>query len=261
MGNQKLQTRFVVEVGGLQRKLLSVSEDTTGRLIVRTHAEGTLTYHGDRIVSILRSKHSIHATGQSETQACDIHQTTEFASGTISDQHLLTHAVRDHKLQPIYARQVLDLTDKAVLEPSEKNTIVNMGSFDPTRWILLYALWVTSPEGASSFPRDAKFQVCTKVFKRFALCVPFCFAHGVSGSTGKFSQYVTFKEEHLPPEAAALGHYSHVAGGARTDRARDVILQDFERLIFSEPTSWREFQSMQRPTLARGFPFLAKPEP
>lgn len=120
MGAKKPAIRFVVEIGGALRKLITVREVRNGRLIVMTETGEACTSIDGVHAKLLRTKHTIHPSERSATNANLIHHTTTFEDGQKGEEHLLTHAIRDHRYQPIFFRQIGLTNEMAEKDPRDR---------------------------------------------------------------------------------------------------------------------------------------------
>src|SRR5215203_3847976 len=101
MAKQKPQTRFVIEIDGKLKRLLSIREASTGDLLITTHLAGLHNFErGNR--RIKESRHSLHVSPASEGNT--VHGIVVHEDGSRLDRHLVTNAVRDGRFQPIYVR-------------------------------------------------------------------------------------------------------------------------------------------------------------
>ena len=259
-------TRFVVDIQGQLKRLVSIREAANGRLIIKTTIEGTHALRNGAWDTIENLKHTVHPSGRSETNANLIHGTTVFSSGGTAETHLLTHAVRDDRLQPIYARRVLDLSDGEPPDIRAKDRVFSLGPYDPRKCVLLYQLWVTSRRAAFRFPMSIHYGLHTALFGDFAICLPYCFAPGASDAHGNFKTYGTSSEGRLSPEALAVGHIAgKLSEGAQPHKAIATIIADFKEMAtpMRMPLgSWSvpAFTPSSRWWSGHSVPFSAKPE-
>ena len=235
-------TRFVVQTNSQLRRLVSIHEETTGRLIAKTTIEGTHAVNNGNTSEIENLKHTIHLSGCSQTGANLIHGTTVFLSGEKSETHLLTHAIRDDRLQPIYARRVMDLLPDDEPKLGAQDRILNITAYDPAKSVLLYQLWVTSRRGGFRFPMSIHYGLKTALFGEFALCLAYCFVPGASDKHGNFKSYGTSSEGRLTAEELAVGHVSGISEGSAPETAKATIVTNFKEMLQPARTpfpSWK----------------------
>lgn len=229
MAARKPQTRYVVEIDGQLRRLLSTRERASGDIFVTTHIGGLLRIQkGGGTKSIKESRHSIHVSPRSDTST--VHGVTELEDGTRIERHLSTTAVRDGRVQPIYARSVINPAELPILQLPAKGTVVKLPTYDLRFWTMYYAFWFSRREIGEINPMDGPFSFAIRAYRKFKLYIPICFVPIPSQPTAKLIEYATTTAEMRPAEHAALGNRVGPAEGAPPIAVPGYVIRDFNRL-------------------------------
>jgi hypothetical protein len=231
MAKRKAQVRFVAEIGGELKRLFSVRESPKGDLLITNHTAGLKEEFEGELATIVENRYAVHPSPNSKSGAITVHKKIVFDNGCVEHNHLLTHAMRDGRFQPIYVRCVIDLSkDHHTLVPHPKDEIVTLASYDAADWILYYALWLSPLSVARRFP-CGPYSLRLHWFRKFALLIPYCFIPLQSLSWGQVKDYTTSSAEFLPQEYVDKGFRAGIAQGALPPQAFRTVIHDFNSLI------------------------------
>lgn len=256
---KKPVVRFAVETGGVLRKLISIREVSNGRLIVNTDTGQNCTNFNGAHARLLSTKHTIHPSERSATNANQIHHTTIFEDGRKGEDHLLTHAIRDHRYQPLYFRRIG--ATLGTLKENDRDCVYNLGPYDPKNYTLLISLFVTSPQGAFSFPMSLQYGVRTALFTRFSLIVAYSFVRRPTCRTTAIRSYSSVSPGMLTDAQLALRNKDGITAGGPAKNVRNDILYEFEQVLSTVDADWLTL--LVRPHLRKpsgAISFIAKPE-
>jgi hypothetical protein len=259
----KPETRFVVQIGDDLKRLFSVRQGTNGGLLINSHERGANARVRGRVATIREVKYTVHLSENSLTRATTVHSTTVFWSGEEVHLHLLTHAIRDHRYQPIYVAAPRDPRITPTYTPAPRDKVINLGKYDPSQNELLYAVWLTSHQAGPTFPVAPFYSMESAIFGRFSIVVPYCFVPRPSSKLGFSVGYGSSSSEKMTAAAKAVGHRPGVGEGASQTETPRVIARDFQRLIGPRNVnaSWQEPAPNPVPAAAITPPlgFLPKP--
>ncbi len=229
MGHKPL-TRFVVDIGGELKRLLSVRQVKQGGIILRTYC-GSFEPRNGRLLEVKTAKHSIHPTDRSATGATLVHMTTEYADKSTKEYYLLTHAVRDGCFQPIYSRTVIDprLTD--TLQPHPKDKMVHLGGYDPANTSMHYTIWLSAARAADDFPLHPAYSSAVCSFDRFSLSMVWGFTPVPSKEKGVMIHFMTTSEDRITERERRFGYTTGISPGAFPHEVAATAIYELNHVI------------------------------
>ncbi len=225
MAKQKPSSRFVVQIDGALRRILSIREGSTGDLIVTIHANDMMN-QGKRIKD---SRYSVHASDRGDTST--IHSVTVHDDGSREDRYLSTTALRDGRFQPICTRSSFDPRALPELVLPARGAVVTLPPYHPGICTMYFALWVCSPEIGDTHTPFGPYSLVYWKSRRFTLFIPFCFTASPSGRQIKFVDYVTTTEGKRSAEHLAFGNRVGPAEGQTPPSTPGTIINEFNKVI------------------------------
>jgi hypothetical protein len=169
----KFQTRVVIPIEGVLRRIVSFNERSDGGVDCTNHINGFIHLTEGEACRIWESRYSISVDAKSECGT--VHGTIEHSDGSKLERNISTNAIRDGRYQLILARSL----DRPALLPRlgipAKGPVVEVPSYDPARWALFYQLWFCSRETAKSFPIEGPFGAVRRDYRLLSLFMPVCY--------------------------------------------------------------------------------------
>lgn len=227
MAGKKTSMRFVVEIDGQLRRLFSIQDKGNKGLNITTHIAGLANFEGG-MQRIKESRFSVHVSPNSPANT--FHSTTVLEDRTRVERYLATTAIRSGRFQPLYARSVIRPSSLPTLELPVKGPVIKLRTFNPEKFTMIYALWVSRPATGISFDADLPFDIERHVFEEFEVFIPYCFNRQPSPPHGNLVEYATTTEQKRSFEHAALGNRVGPSEGAPSTAVIGYIVRDFNRL-------------------------------
>lgn len=148
---KKPKTRFVVEYEGKLKERFSIQEESNGDLRLMIKSTDNYTKGLDLISNpepIKVQRYSIHRPVVSKNNVCTIKQTIELKSGKKIETYLLSSAIHENKIIPIYFHLNPDLSlEKYDRQKHNRDTHVNIATINNQKGALLHGVLVTSLDG------------------------------------------------------------------------------------------------------------------
>lgn len=236
MSNRKPPTRFVVEIDGHFKRLFTVREVKQGTIILTTHS-GSVEPRDRSWIEVLNSKHTIHPSGSSASNANMVHLTTNYADGTKRELHLLTHAARDGCFQPIYSRTVIDPRLTPDLVHHDKGKIVNLDSYNPATASMHYTIWLSSAEAADNFPLHPAYSTAVCSFSLFSLNVAWGFTSAPSKARGVLIHFMSASEERITEQERSLDYRIGITPGVEPLETVKCVIHELNHVIEGDARS------------------------
>jgi hypothetical protein len=181
--------------------LFSVAERKGGDLGIYIKAEDCYGV-GENLPKILHQRYSIHMSGESSSGINAIKQTIALDNGeTISTQNYATAVKRDNDFAFAFSSMAPSLEHDKYISTSASKAVIDLGVYDPNRFSLIYAVFVSSARRKFRVPpRPADFSVEQLAFKEFRLTVIWGFALFPSLNIGWRTHGQTIPPEVIPED-------------------------------------------------------------
>jgi hypothetical protein len=196
MGKSKLQTRFVVTIGGVPHKLFSVREVKDGTLVLMLpHDEkiGQPRFDGTMsppppggLFKEVRDHHwSVHPS--SDSLGFTFKQTVEFSDGSKTGVASFITPTPDGLLFPLFGHMTPNLANETLIyRPSQKDCVVFVASYNPRVETLVYFVVVADKASADRMQAIGPLGLCRADFTHFSLVVLYTFMAAVSMPSGYY---------------------------------------------------------------------------
>lgn len=186
----KKRTRFVVEINGKAREILSIIEKSNGQLTLMSgtskyweNEDGTLEEYFEQHYSIHRTKNGLDTT---------ITQKTTLKGGVRHSIVTYIHDTSTHLLWPVFARRPpLFQPDPNKLTTRQKDDVVELGSFNDKLATFFYSVFVTLPNSDLSAVYAAGVQSQIATFTNFRIVVLPMYLNVPTFSSGDVVGYST----------------------------------------------------------------------
>lgn len=242
MGRSAL-TRFTVNVDGHLRRVFSIREEKSGRLIIDNALKG-IRYSLDSELEIIESKYSVRLSQLSANYETNIHLTETLSDGSLRHRSIQTSAFRDHRFQNLYSRMMLNPRVFPVLKPNPRDTVIQLASMEPNRCALLYTVWIGSSADAEFFGKNPFYSHILQKFSRYCVAVTFGFSPYSSRQIDLLIRTSSSSDMRLTPEQRALGYKGGALPGVIPAEVWMPVTRQFNELISTPPyeTSFPELQ-------------------
>jgi len=201
----KSDARCIIRVNGLPRTLFSVSErKPSGDLVIRIKT-GTFYGVGELTEKIQEQRYSVHVSNDSRSGINAIKQTILLDSGRAIITRQYTKAMkRGNRFAALFTSLVPDLSPDKYLTDTSPRSVIDLGSYDPDAFVLIYMLVISNRDREFSAPPGFQANITHIEFSEFRITVLWSFAIGPSASFGWKRHALT-----IPPE-----YFSAIAEGA-----------------------------------------------
>ena len=141
----KAQTRFIAEVDGTSRVLVSVAENSSGDIHI-TPSRAEYSFYEDR--QFIPTAHQVYTVHRSANWAGNSIHNKVLTNGEPGsrESHLHTLAVSRGLLQPLYVHTFRNLRDATIRgSVRSKDAIISIGNYEPEAFTLHLLLFLTAP--------------------------------------------------------------------------------------------------------------------
>lgn len=266
------KTRIVALVKGVPRRLLSVTENSDGRLIISLSMTKIAFEQGARAETsdnTQQQKYTVHLSGK--WRGNSIHHTLVHENRPTEETYIDTLAIANGLVEPLYVHMHRDLNYKSAIVPeSNKERVVVVSSYEPS-YSTLHTLVLLAPKDADIefVGRSQSYQRHIVRFREFSLIVLESYTWIPSHDEGNIT-HLASKPKIIGGEGRG-GEYPPMPGVDKMDArdcCRDLLYHSHElafeiaerKLTVNEPLSvdMREgFQLTKRIGL-RPFPYYGR---
>jgi hypothetical protein len=229
---KKSAYRFVVEINGELRRILSIREGSNGDLLLTTHTNGTGHWDGKSVREIKESRECLHVSPSSPHST--VHGITVLRDGTTLHRHIVTDAVRNGFFQTLYTRTVIDPSGLPILSTPAKGELIHFPAYKPAKCTMHYAVWFGAPD-AQEPPLEGPYSHYFRRFAAFSILIPTCFSPKPSGAFGLITTFSTTTPEKQTAEQAALNQHVGPSIGSHPLAVPGFAIRDFNWLLHHPP--------------------------
>jgi len=204
---EKITHRFVADVDGTSKTLLSVAVRKNGDLVMDLKSADKYTdidIHKDQPgftelhnKTVLNQKYSVHTSNKSKTNINVIKQTFLFEDGTehVFNYHFTKALKQTNLFAPIYMRLFPNLSAEKYDTPEDDGTNISIGKFDTKKFTLFGGVFIAHKSRFFEMYRNCKFGICQVVAGDYRVVLLYSFSPFPAFDHGYLHHFTTFDEK------------------------------------------------------------------